>query len=169
MFENEDWRATVEFPHYFVSNYGRVKRVDSVSARKISINDRGFPVVTLYGADSKTRYQRQINVLVAEAFLPPPQYDNETAVWHYDGDLTNCHVDNLKWDTRSRVLEWNEMHRSREPRIATPQVKNNRTGEVYANAFECAMAEGLLESAVVWRVEKQARHMEDDTARYRYV
>lgn len=169
MFENEEWRHIEEFPHYFISNYGRVKHVDRIEARKVTINDRGFPIVTLFGRDSKTRYLRQINKLVAEAFLPPPNYKDETAVWHIDGDLTNCRVENLRWDTRSRVLEWNEMHRSNKPKFVTPRVKNNRTGAIYENAFECGMAEGMLESTVVWKVERQARNMEDDNARYRYI
>lgn len=169
MFEDEEWREIEDFPHYSISNYGRVKREGSIEARKITNNDRGFPVVTLYGQDSKTRYLRQINKLVAQAFLPPARFANENQVWHKDGDLSNCRADNLVWDTRARVLEWNEMWRTRKPKYPTPRVKNNRTGRVYENAFECGLAEGMLESSVVWRVEKQARHTEDDNARYRYI
>ena len=169
MFENEEWREIDEFPHYLISNYGRVKRYDSNEARKVSLSDKGFPIVTLFGRDSKTRYLRQINKLVATAFLDPPLYSNETAVWHIDGDLQNCRADNLKWDTRSRVLEWNDMNRTHTPKLRTPKVKNNRTGVVYANAFECGLAEGRLESDIAWRVERQARHMEDPLARYRYI
>lgn len=170
MFENEEWEPIQEFPHYLVSNLGRVKRYDSVSARKISVNDKGFPIITIYAQDSKTRYLRQINKLVAIAFLPPP-FDPrfDTAVWHIDGDLLNCKADNLRWDTRHRVVDWNEMHRRREPRLKTPRVKNNRTGIIYENAFECGMAEGETEEKIVWRVERQAMHMEDDRARYRYI
>ena len=169
MFENEEWREIEEFPHYSISNYGRVKHQDRVEARRISVSDKGFPIVTLFGADSKTRYLRQINKLVANAFLDPPHYEDENAVWHIDGDLLNCRAENLRWETRSRVLEWNDMHRNGRPRLVTPRVKNNRTGTVYENAYECAMDEGVLESAIVFRVERQARHMEDDNARYRYV
>lgn len=169
MFENEEWREIEEFPHYSISNYGRAKHQDRLEARKVSVNDKGFPVITLFGRDSKTRYLRHINKLVATAFLPTPHFDNETAVWHIDGDLANCYVTNLRWETRSKVLEWNEMHRTLKPKLNTPMVKNNRTGAVYANAFECGIQEGMLESAIAWRVERQARHMEDDNARYRYV
>lgn len=170
MLENEDWREIDQLEHYLISNYGRVKRHDSpLEARKVTVNDRGFPIITLYGKDSKTRYLRQINTLVAKAFLEPPHYENETQVWHIDGDLQNCVVENLKWETRPRVLEWNEMHRTLTPAFKTPRVRNNRTGVTYENAFECGMAEGRLESDIVWRVERQARHTEDDAARYRYL
>lgn len=176
MFENEEWREIEDFPHYMISNYGRVKRVGQTEARKVAINDRGFPIVTLYGADSKTRYLRQINKLVADAFVPKgPFYDDptipENSVWHIDGDLTNCRADNLTWKSRAAVLEWNEMHRtgSRYKHFANTKVKNNRTGVIYENTYECAMAEGLPETVIVNRIEKQALHMEDDNARYRYI
>ena len=165
----EEWRVIEEFPHYWVSNYGNVKHVDRNEPRKITINDRGFPIVTLFGRDSKTRYLRQINKLVATAFLHTPTFHDETAVWHIDGNLSNCCVDNLKWEMRSRVLEWNEMNRTREAKYNTPPVRNNRTGKIYADAFQCGLAEGELESRILWRVERQARNMEDPEARYMYV
>ena len=169
MFENEEWREIEEFPHYSISNYGRVKHENRIEARKITVNDRGFPIVTLFGRDSKTRYLRQINKLVAQAFLPPPLYNDMTQVWHIDGDLANCRVENLKWDTRPRVLEWNEMHRTLSPKLKTPMVKNNRTGKVYENAFACGMDEGHLETTIVWKVERQAQNVEDPNARYMYL
>jgi hypothetical protein len=168
MFENEEWRSIADLPHYSVSSLGRVKKNDSPNARSVTISDKGFPIVTLYGADSKTRYLKHINMLVARAFLPPPVFDNMTAVWHIDGDLTNCRADNLKWEMRSRVLEWNEMHRRGTPKFETPMVVNNRTGVTYRNAFECGMAEGEIESSIIWKVERQAASMDDKNARYRY-
>lgn len=173
MFENEEWRIIEDFPHYSVSNYGRVKHQNSVEARKITVNDKGFPIVTLFGADSKTRYLRQINALVAKAFVPKPAFDDPlypaNSVWHIDGDLLNCKADNLRWDTRPRVLEWNEMHRRQRPAHTTPRVRNNRTGETYESAYACAMAEGEVESRIIWRVERQALHMWDENARYCYI
>lgn len=169
MFQNEIWHEIDEFPHYHVSNYGRIKHVNRDEARKITVNERGFPVVLLSSKTSPSRYLRQVNMLVAKAFLPPPQFKDETAIWHIDGDLTNCRAENLRWEMRSRVLEWNEMHRTGTPKYTTPRVRNNRTGRVYANAFECAMEEGIIESAIVFRIERQARHTEDDEARYRYL
>lgn len=168
MFENEVWREVEDLPHYMISNYGRVKHVNSDNARSVTINDRGFPVVLLYGRDSKTRYLKQINMLVAKAFLEPPVLEEMTAVWHIDGNLKNCHVQNLKWDLRARVLEWNDMHRRGGPKFTTPMVKNNRTGITYRNAYECGIAEGEIESSIMWKVERQSGGMNDDLARYRY-
>lgn len=169
MFQNEVWREVEEFPHYHVSNHGRVKHAVRDEVRKLTINEKGFPVLLLSSATSPSRYLRQVNMLVARAFLAPPQFETDTAVWHIDGDLKNCRAENLRWEMRSRVLEWNEMHRSGVSKFKTPRVRNNRTGEVYNSAYECALSEGTIESAIVFRVERQARHMEDDDARYRYI
>lgn len=171
MFEDEQWTHIEEpLSHYLISTHGRVKHIERPDkALKPIISDKGFPVVTLYGRDGRSRYLRQLNVLVARAFLDPPYYSNETSVWHLDGNFGNIHYSNLKWETRSRVLEWNEMHRRGRPTLATPRVKNNRTGVVYENAYECAMAEGLLESGVVWRVTRQGRNEYDENARYRFL
>lgn len=169
MFENEEWRPIEEFPHYVISSHGRVKHTDRTNARKVTINERGFPVILLSSATSPTRYLRQINKLVALAFLPPPLYHDSTAIWHKDGDLRNCYVDNLMWERRDRVLEWNEMHRQGRPKFTTPAVKNNRTGEIYKDAYDCAIHEGVLESSIVWRIERQSSSLYDESARYRYV
>ena len=169
MFENEIWHEIEELPHYHISDYGRVKHVERDLVRKVSINEKGFPVVLLSSKTSPTRYLRQINMLVAKSFLPPPTLSTDNAVWHIDGNLTNCRAENLRWEMRSRVLEWNDMHRRLAPSVKTPRVKNNRTSVVYENAYECAMAEGVIESSIIMRIERQARHMEDDAARYRYL
>lgn len=169
MYEDEEWRSIAEFPHYDISSFGRVKHVDRNYIRKITINERGFPVVLLSSATSSTRYLRQINKLVANAFLPTPVWDDAVAIWHKDGDLSNCSVSNLKWDRRDRVIEWNEMHRVESPQYTTPPVKNNRTGEIYKDAYDCAIQEGVIESEIIWRIERQSGSMFDESARYRYV
>jgi hypothetical protein len=169
MIEEEEWKVIEEFPRYMVSNLGDVKHIDRHEPRKISVNNKGFPIVVLFGQDSKTRYLRQINKLVASAFLRPTTFHDETAVWHIDGDLLNCRADNLKWALRSHVLEWNEMHRSRVPKFKTPHIRDNQTGEIFSNALECGLANGELESKVLWRIERQARNTTDPEARYMYV
>lgn len=166
--EDEVWKPINEFPHYLISSYGRVRHRNRDTPRKIAVNEKGFPVILLSSATSPTRYLRQVNTLVAKAFLRQPLFDDYTAVWHKDGDLTNCHYENLMWERRDRVLEWNEMHRN-GPRFETPPVKNNRTGEIYKDAFDCAIHEGELESVIVWKIEKQSSSLYDANARYRYV
>jgi len=172
MFENEDWRVIEEFPDYFVSNYGRIKHKDRNEARQVAVNKQGFPVILLTNKPDPTRYLRQVNKLVALAFLPEPQnteYADFNSVWHIDGNLANCNVENLKWETRPHVLEWNDMHRRGKPKLKTPQVKNNNTGELYESAYHCGISEGILESEIVWRIERLAHSMFAENTRYRYV
>lgn len=169
MIDDEEWKNISEFPHYLISSYGRVKHRDRTYVRKVTINERGFPVVLLSSATSATRYLRQVNKLVALAFLPKPVWEDATAIWHKDGDLSNCHYSNLMWERRDRVLEWNEMHRKGEPQFDTPAVKNNRTGEIYKDAYDCAIHEGVLESTILWQIEQRSDSIYDESARYRYV
>lgn len=169
MFENEVWAVVEEFSDYLVSDLGRIRHKDRLDARQPAINKQGFPVIQLTRKPDPMRYLRQVNRLVATAFLPVPDRDDYNSVWHIDGDLTNCAVDNLRWDTRRRVLEWNDMHRRTKPKLKTPPVKNNRTGIVYPNAFEAALADGILESSVVWQIERKSHSMFSEDTPYRYV
>lgn len=165
----EVWVPVEGFDKYLISNHGQVKHVDRVSSRTSSVNNRGFPVITLYRDNDPSRYLRQINKLVADAFLPPPDHHDETSVWHMDGNLLNCYISNLKWDTRARVTEWNRMHREGTASYSTPPVRNNVTGAVYDNAFDCGMNEGKLESTVIWLIEGNAELFNDPNAKYCYV
>jgi hypothetical protein len=165
----ELWETIYGFPQYEVSSHGRIKHKDRDQPRKLGVNQKGFPVVLLSMRTSSARYLRQVNRLVAEAFLRPPLFDDMTAVWHRDGDLENCYVENLMWDRRDRVIEWNRMHRTGKPYYITPHVKNNRTGELYRDAYDCAMQEGELESTIMKKIENNPAGIYDDHARYRYV
>ncbi len=163
---NEEWRPIDDFP-YLVSNFGNVVHESRPSTiRKLGLNHQGFPTLTLFHTNNPSRYVRQVNKLVANAFLTPPEDLLETAIWHFDGDLTNCRVDNLKWERRDRVLDWNEAHRRGTPKYRTPRVMNTHTGEEYENAYECAMAEGVLEGSVIHHIETRQSYPERGDWRY---
>src|ERR1700754_2986850 len=167
----EIWVKVEDFPQYMISNLGNIHHVDRISPRNLSINHQGFPVLTLWRENNPTRYLRQVNQLVAQAFLPPPEQHPKyplNSVWHIDGNFLICSADNLKWDRRDRVLEWNDMQRSGEPKCRTPKVMDNRTGIIYENAYEAGMATGEIETAVIGHIEKYPE-MYADKAKYRYV
>ncbi len=168
MAEEEVWVPINDFPDYLVSTLGGVRHVDRPLQRKAAPNHRGFPTLALFRKPSQSRYVRQLNKLVAEAFCSAPEYDDQTSVWHIDGDILNCRADNLKWESRDRILEWNEMHRLQEPKYKTPAVMLNRTGRVFPNAFELAIHEGVLESAVIAHAERYTDAYAD-RAKYQYV
>lgn len=162
MYDDAEWRPVVGAEHYEVSEYGEVRNGKTAQLLSTVINVRGFPCVTLYATDSRTRYFWQVNKIVAQAFLRPSHYSQESSVWHVDGNLLNCRADNLRWESRSRVLAWNEMNRNNVGRLITPRVRNNRTGEVYESAYHCAMAVGDTEESIVIKIEK-------GSPRYSYV
>lgn len=164
----EEWRPIEGFLRYEISTLGSIRNADTGRHRSLQINHQGFPTLVLYDAPDPTRYMRQVNKLVAETFLPTPEHRTLTAVWHIDGDFTNCRADNLRWDRRDRVLEWNDMHRTGEPKYRTRQVMYNKTGQVFANAYEAGIVTGELETAVIGNIEKYPEQYAD-RARYRYV
>lgn len=169
MIHEEIWRPIQGFPDYQISNLGRIVHNERPSViRKTAVNHKGFPSLVLFTKEHPgSRYLRQVNQLVAEAFLGPPTA-RLNSVWHIDGDFTNCAVDNLKWDMRARVMEWNEMHRVGIPKYKTPRVMHNKTGDIYENAFECGIAVGDIETAIVSHIEKYPPQYAD-RARFRYV
>ena len=169
MSDFEEWAPVEDFELYLVSSRGHIRHTSRDVNRTIRTNAKGFPTIALYREGEGARYLRQINVLVARAFLGPPEDPSLNSIWHIDGDLTNCHVANLRWDTRSRVLEWNEMHRTGEPKYKTPKVKDNQTGRVYNDVFDCAINVGEVESKILWMIERRHYGMFSDEAEFRYV
>jgi hypothetical protein len=167
MIHLEEWVEIEDFPGYIISNLGNIQHKDRPNTnRKVGINHQGFPTIVLFRG--QTRYVRHVNKLVAQAFLEPPQYRDMIAIWHIDGDLLNCQADNLLWDRRDRVLEWNEMHRSGQPRYRTKNVMDNATGRVYTSAYECGMHVGELETAIITHIDSFPDEYAD-RGKFRYV
>jgi NUMOD4 motif/HNH endonuclease len=104
-FDSEEW-AELEVKRnktrYFVSNYGRIKSINTHSVNppnketilKQKINRGGYCYITIYGLKKKSY---RIHRLVALSFIPNPL--NKTSVNHKDGVKINNHVSNLEWVT----------------------------------------------------------------------
>lgn len=166
--DSEQWRVIQDFPKYYISSLGRVQNIASKAIRSARPNHQGFPTLVLYKEDNPTRFVRQINLLVAQAFLDAPEHRSMTSVWHKNGDLNDCRAVNLKWDSRARVMEWNQMWREGKPRLNTPRIMVNKTGRIFDNAYECGKYVGELESSVVTHIEHfPPQHVHN--ARFRYV
>jgi hypothetical protein len=164
----EEWREIQEFDLYLVSDLGNVRRIDRENNRKLYLNAQGFPCIVLFRDPIKTRYVRQVNKLVATAFIPPSDDYMATSVWHKDGDLLNCMAQNLKWERRDRVMEWNEMNRRGTPKYHTPPVRVNASGEIYETAYHAGLATGEIESAVMYRIQIMPDQYADQ-GKYMYV
>ena len=107
----ERWKPVTGYEGiYEVSNHGRVRSVDRTitcsdgrvrrhKGKNLStpLSRDGYPVVNLYTQGRlKTRY---VHSLVAESFIGARPEGME--VCHSDGDSTNNHLDNLRYDTSS--------------------------------------------------------------------
>lgn len=108
----EQWRPVVGFEGlYEVSNCGRVRSLDRLvksslgrkrkSAGRILkpwTSNRGGYLVLKLAKDSEKR-KALVQVLVLEAFVGPRP--DGMVCCHNDGDATNNHLSNLRWDTYS--------------------------------------------------------------------
>jgi hypothetical protein len=107
----EEWRPVINWEGFYeVSDYGRVRSVERVvefgdRTRRVlscvlSPGKRGkgkVPYVLLSGGGN--RHARSVHALVLEAFVGPCPDGLEAC--HWDGNNTNNHVTNLRWDTRT--------------------------------------------------------------------
>ena len=101
-----EWKRIPGFSRYEVSSDGRVRRAEG-NARGPAGSEltrhprnagqqahRQRPAVTLYDAAGR-RAVRNVNRLVAEAFIPNPE--GKPLVCHRDGDVRTDTVQNLYW------------------------------------------------------------------------
>ena len=92
---DEDWKE-IEWAdgYYFISSKGRALSLCNKLPHKLkSFMCNGYLCVSIYG------YDRRINRLVAQAFIPNP--DNTPIVHHINHDKTDNRVSNLSWATHS--------------------------------------------------------------------
>lgn len=107
----EEWRPVVGYEGYYeVSSFGRVKSLKRVVPGRPGVprpvrerilarvlNDSGYPIVTLR-KDGKRSLHR-VHRLVLVAFVGPAPEGLQGC--HNDGDSTNNHLTNLRWDSVS--------------------------------------------------------------------
>jgi|SRR6185312_1208746 len=102
---SEEWCVIADFPHYAVSNMGRIKRI--MPDRYGRMNGRimqpkatkgGYLQCGLTCGDK--RHTILINRVVCAAFNGPAPTPSHHAA-HRDGDRRNNHADNLRWATPS--------------------------------------------------------------------
>lgn len=137
----EQWVPLLGYPGYSASSLGRIR------------NDKRDHVLTPVQAEQRRTYvgltyngiqvKRNVSKLICEAFVPRPQYASFTTPIHFDGDLTNCCVDNLDWRPRWFAIKHAEQFRKDLPSYPDP-VREVRTGETFENCWMAVFHYGLL-------------------------
>lgn len=139
----ERWRTILEFPKYEISDRGNIFNTKNRRPMRISRTNFGHTKITLTDYDG-FRYTRSVALLVAQSFVPPPNYLADHLIL-LDGDFGNVDANNLAW--RSRAVAY---HYTRQMKLPQPNhyynlsVRNVITGEEYNSIIEAGIAEGLI-------------------------
>lgn len=116
------WKPLMAFGiggRFEVSNYGHVRRCmpgrNACVGRMVAarLMPQGYVQVKLRVPGKKHGVIKTIHILVASAFLPPPQ-PGERVIDHINGDKTDNRADNLEWVTQQentlRAVEAGRFH-----------------------------------------------------------
>lgn len=145
----EEWRTIEEFPRYEVSDLGNIYNSKYKMTMRPSFTPFGHLKITLTD-DYGRRHTRSVPLLVAEAFLEPPNLISDALIVK-DGDFTNPSADNLAW--RPQRFAWKYTRQMKEAQPVHYQnlmVENVLTGDTYQNIIDAGMTEGLLFDDI-WR------------------
>lgn len=145
-----EWARIEEFPDYSVSNTGKIRndRTDRIMA--LQRNQRGALYVGLVRDCMQSK--RSVALLVAEAFMEPPEPTTFNTVIHLDGNFENCHVDNLMWRPRWFAVKYHRQFKPFDPSGPHPaissRIQDRKTGVIYRNSMDAAMSCGLLDKEI---------------------
>lgn len=137
----EEWRPLRDYPGYSASNLGRIRNDKfkrEVHATKLK-QGRAFVGLMLDGVQVK----RSLSKIIGDAFLDSPMAPHFTTPIHFDGDLSNCRVDNLDWRPRWFAIKHAEQFRREFPRVLTP-VRDISTGAEFEDSWAAMLQFGLL-------------------------
>ncbi len=97
-------------PKYAISNFGRIKSFQKTESNGIIKGSiiQGYNSLNIRLPKGKS-FNRYIHKLIADAFLIKPS-DDHIFVIHLDYEKLNNHFENLKWATKSEMVEHNKLN-----------------------------------------------------------
>lgn len=145
----EEWRTILEFPNYEISSLGQVYNSKHRHMMSISFTTFGHSKITLTD-EAGQRHTRSVALLVAEAFVEPPNILCD-AVVVLDGDFSNLNAANLVWRPQWFAWKYTRQLKSCQPlQYQNLRVENVITGVRYQCIIDAGIAEGLLFDDI-WR------------------
>ena len=142
----EEWKPIEWFDGYSVSSMGRVR--NDKTGRILETNLNQYDTLFVGLMRDGTQHHRGVAKMVAQAFIPLPYSTFDTPI-NLNGDRTDCRVENLAWRPRWFAIKYNQQFRDRYEFGFPNRVRNEKTGEVFENSWECAIKNGLLERDLV--------------------
>jgi len=106
---NEEWKSLVYKdikPMYLISNYGRVKNINTDNFITISKSEKGYCMMSLMSNSGKQKTYK-LHRLVAYTFLQLPDFSDgrNWTVNHIDGNKDRNWASNLEWVTFSDNIQ----------------------------------------------------------------
>lgn len=143
---NEDWKDIVGYEgRYQISNFGRVKSLNSGRMIYLELNPQGYQVVMLH--KSGTRRKHPVHRLVAEAFIANPNHYR--VVHHKDSNRSNNLVGNLEWCTQSMNVKYAYASGRMIPHCPFGEkAKNAKLRNIDVVEIKKMIAEGILTGVI---------------------
>lgn len=139
----EEWRIVKNYPNYAVSDFGRVKRLTTITNGKAgrilkTTLQIGYPRLVLCNENGNKSIF--VHRLVADAFIVV--VDGKPEVNHIDGDRSNPKLENLEWCSRQE-----------------------NTRHSYKSGFQNAAGENNGQSVLTWDKVAEIREICSDPNR----
>lgn len=155
-----DWKTIPDFPKYQANSLGEVRNIRTGWVLATTLTRGGYPIVSVYRT-GRICEPRTVHRLVLETFVGPRPSGFECC--HYDGDKTNNHLSNLRWDTKYN----NSIDRRRHGTETKGKVSENDVREIRrlhasgASDSELATRYGIARSTVYCITHRETwRHVD---------
>jgi hypothetical protein len=136
----EIWMSLKDFPGYSVSNLGNVRNEKRGTEVKIVRMKSGHSYVGL--SINGVQVKRLRSRLVAETFVENPDPILFNTPIHLNGDLFDCHDDNLAWRPRWFAIRYAQQFARQTPKHL-PVIRKT-TGIVYEVCWPIVTSLGVL-------------------------